>query len=115
MQNHRGESVDAVKFVKQLDPDQEVDVRTLKPGDVLKVATKNSLYVFERGGTRWHAHGGVLGDTPKLVSIHGSTFGGTMLKIGHAVVGAFLEFSAGEKVWQTSEIRAVEVTRKVEE
>ena len=106
------------------------DVKKLRPGQRLKVTTKNTEYYIKAEQDDGRNPGGVLNSDsttevyftiqghericprPTLCNIHGSTWGGSMLKMNFVGVGMFLEFgiitNEGAKVYLTSEIQKVE-------
>ena len=71
-----------------------VHLRNLPGGTVLKVQTQNHLYtiVSERGGEAWISGHPVFCPDPVLVNIHGSTWGGSMIREHYIGRGMHLEF-----------------------
>ena len=67
----------------------------LAVGAVLEIQTKNTLYLLEkRGPNEFYISGNTkYCSTPTKCSIHGSTWGGSMLKMGFVGRGMNLEFS----------------------
>lgn len=87
----------------------------LQVGKRLKVQTKNTLYVIEKRGEKEFYISGSQRycPTPVRANIHGSTWGGSMLKVGFVGRGMHLEFSISghEGAITTSEIQEItEVT-----
>ena len=89
------------------------DVKKLRPGQRLKDTTKNTEYYIKAE----HDHLTIQGHEricprPTQCNIHGSTWGGSMIKVNFVGVGMFLEFgiitNEGAKVYLTSEIQKVE-------
>lgn len=85
------------------------------PNHVIEVTTRNTKYTFIRkdGETIGYAmkedgsHPRYLAE-PSEVHIAGSTWGGSMLKVGYIGVGMYLEFWCGKTI-TTSQIQAVRV------
>lgn len=69
-------------------------LRDLPLGAVLEVQTQNHLYriVNERDGTAWISGHPVFCPEPVLVDIHGSTWGGSMIRERFIGRGMHLEF-----------------------
>ncbi len=61
-------------------------VADLPEGYALEAETRNTVYTIQRDGTIT----GHLNYTP--AKFNGSTFGGSMIKVGHVFVGGYLEF-----------------------
>lgn len=97
-----GQVVDAVKFAQQLDLTKEIPVPTT---GVWEIKTKNSTYTFDADAKTMK--GGVLGDTPVPGSVHGMSFGGSMMKPGFIMVGTRLEFFAAGDYWTSSAIQSI--------
>ena len=88
----------------------------LSVGAVLHVRTKNTSYTIEKraGKQEGTMDYFISGNTkycpePTLCCIHGSTWGGSMLKMGFIGRGMHLEFVAGEHpgIITTSEIQDI--------
>ncbi len=77
-----------------------VDLRELRPGTVLEVRTQNRAYTLRYQGLGQALISGhpVFCPEPVLVTIHGSTWGGSMLKERYIGRGMHLEF--GHPVYQ---------------
>ena len=70
------------------------DVKDIENGGVLQVQTKNTLYTIHRQDSgQLFISGGHRFPQFTPVSIHGSTFGGSMIKVGFIGIGMYLEFS----------------------
>jgi hypothetical protein len=71
-----------------------VNLRDLPPGTVLEVQTQNRSYIIQYRGSGQALISGhpVFCPEPVLVSIHGSTWGGSMLKERFIGRGMCLEF-----------------------
>lgn len=91
---------------------KEINFRLLPIGSKVMVRTQNTTYVIEKG-----EGGDYIQRSPKYCDefvychIHGSTFGGCMLKVGFIVVGMYMEFSTSKhpETILTSEIQEVRV------
>lgn len=72
-----------------------IEVNELKSGDVLEVRTLDALYRFKiinpATGEVEATSDGQYFQHPEIVNIHGSTFGGSMIKLGWLAVGTWLE------------------------
>lgn len=82
----------------------------LAVGKTLLVQTKNTLYRIEkRGEDEFYISGNArFCPEPARVTIHGSNFGGSMLKLGWVGRGMYLEFSTAEhRGIGTSEIKEI--------
>ena len=77
--------------------DQEkrgIELNKLAVGTVIEAKTMNSLYrIRVLGGNRFEAKGGAYFPEPTEVSIPGSTWGGSMLKMNWVGVGMCIEFN----------------------
>jgi hypothetical protein len=71
-----------------------VHLRDVPPGTVLELQTENRAYtiVNQGGGEAWISGHPVFCPEPVLVRIHGSTWGGSMLKERFIGRGMHLEF-----------------------
>jgi hypothetical protein len=86
----------------------------LPPGAVLEVETENRFYTIEYRGTNQALISGhpVFCPQPTLVTINGSTWGGSMIKAGFIGRGMRLEFRASEfDPITTSVVRDVRAAR----
>lgn len=89
-----------------------VDLRSLPPGTELVVDTCNSRYRFVMlDASSWDAmvQGGRHFRQMTRARIDGSTFGGSLLKIGWIGVGLFVELSVRGKRIVTSPVRSINV------
>ena len=86
-----------------------VYLKDVPSGRKLIVQTMNTRYELERRGDEWFIEGNQrFCATPTKCSIHGSTWGGSMIKIGFIGRGMHLEFSTNEyRNILTSEIQEV--------
>ncbi len=71
-----------------------VNLEELRVGSRLEVTTINSIYVIEKRGPKDYFISGNLEFCPEPTKcfIHGSTWGGNMIKVGFVGRGMFLEF-----------------------
>ena len=90
-----------------------VDLRHLSPGTVLEVQTRNHVYriVSEQGGEAWICGHPVFCPDPVLVDIHGSTWGGSMIRERYIGRGMHLEFGHPD-YWRITTSRILEVQEK---
>ncbi|HWC97750.1 MAG TPA: hypothetical protein VG456_13390 [Candidatus Sulfopaludibacter sp.] len=90
-----------------------VHLRDVQPGTVLEVITRNRSYTVEYKGSGEALISGhpVFCPEPVLVCIHGSTWGGTMLKERYIGRGMHLEFGPPERQPITTSV-IVEVREK---
>jgi hypothetical protein len=80
----------------------------LEAGKALRVITLNTDYLIENRPDGTYISGNAkYCPSPVKCSIHGSTWGGSMLKVGWIGLGMHLEFSIGDKTVVTSEIQAI--------
>lgn len=100
-------------------PTEGLFVKDLQDGSIVFVQTRHTQYIFTKRGEQ------IIGlavkedgSTPKYlpfeipVRIHGSTWGGSMIKLGYIGVEMHLEFSTyedGSRAVRTSEIQCVRV------
>lgn len=101
--NHDGQAVDAVKFVKQLDRSGELEFEGLL--GLLTVHTQNSIYQFDLGNGV--VRGGVLGNDWVKGAPSGTTFGGSMIMIGRLLKDAYMEFVADGRVFTSSRVKDI--------
>ena len=90
-----------------------VDLRHLSPGTVLEVQTRNHVYriVSEQGEEAWISGNPVFCPDPVLVDIHGSTWGGSMIRKRYIGRGMHLEFGHPD-YWRITTSRILEVQEK---
>jgi hypothetical protein len=76
-----------------------VHLHDVRPGTVLEVMTQNRAYTLQYQGLGQALISGhpVFCPEPVLVSIHGSTWGGSMLKERYIGRGMHLEFGSPER------------------
>jgi|SRR5208337_2495886 len=83
----------------------------LPVGKTLKVRTMNTTYLIENREDGTYISGNAkYCPEPTKCNIHGSTWGGSMLKMGWIGVGMYLEFSTDKHPYRitTSEIQDVQ-------
>jgi hypothetical protein len=88
-----------------------IDVRSLPAGSEVVVGTCNSRYRFvmlDAGGRNAMVEGAYF-PQETTVRIEGSTFGGSLLRIGWIGLDLFLELSSGGKRVVTSRVRSIGV------
>ena len=90
-----------------------VHLRDLAAGTVLEVQTQNHVYrlVNERDGTAWISGHPVFCPDPILVDIHGSTWGGSMIRERYIGRGMHLEFGHPD-FWRITTSCIVDVQEK---
>jgi hypothetical protein len=101
--------------IAQSERDGGVWLKNLGTHDALLVRTQNSMYRIVKTGPGDYTIEGNKDYCPSATpcKIHGSTWGGSMLKIGYVGKGLFLEFSTKEhRVVTTSQIVAIETLRR---
>ncbi len=91
-----------------------IDVHSLKPGTTVLVVTKNNLYKMIKGSEDKYdvsIQGGKLFPEVKKIKFSGSTFGGTMLKIGWIGKEMFMELYSIEerKIYRTTGVTAARI------
>lgn len=91
-----------------------IDVHSLKPGVTILAITKNNLYkIVKEEGDKYDVlvQGGKLFPCNKKVKFTGSTFGGSMLKIGWIGKGMFMEMYSIEdkKSYVTTAVSAAKL------
>ena len=93
-ESHPNFSDEVNRNIIQSEVEGGVLLRDLPPGAVLEVQTQNHVYriVTEREGTAWISGHPVFCPDPVLVDIHGSTWGGSMIKEHYIGRGMHLEF-----------------------
>jgi hypothetical protein len=90
----------------------EVTLRTLKPCDTIRVRTCNSdyeIFLFEPQSGRALVVGGKHFAEPMEATVSGSTFGGSMLKMGWLGVGLRMELNINGRCIVTSPIQELHV------
>lgn len=90
-----------------------VHLRDLAVGTVLEVQTRNRVYrlVNERDGAAWISGHPVFCPDPVLVDIHGSTWGGSMIRERYIGRGMRLEFGHPD-FWRVTTSCIVDVQEK---
>lgn len=97
---------DIARIIKKHKDDPGIDVHKLKPGTKIKVKTKASFYEFEVTDTpgRLMAQGGKYIVGCQEVRFIGSTYGGSMLRIGWIGQDMYMEYALPNKVITSSRI-----------
>lgn len=90
-----------------------VHLNRLIPGTVLEVQTQNHVYriVSERDGEAWISGHPVYCPDPVLVDIHGSTWGGSMIRERFIGRGMHLEFGHPD-FWRITTSRILDIQEK---
>ena len=91
-----------------------INIHLLKPDILVLVVTKNNLYKLTKGHEDKYdvsIQGGKLFPEAKKIKFTGSTFGGSMLKIGWIGKGMLMEMYCVEddKVYKTSGVMAARI------
>ena len=86
-----------------------IDVRSLPSGTELVVETRNTQYRLLVLDGRWNVlvQGGRHFRDATAARVEGSTFGGSLLKLGWITIGLFLEISVGGRRITTSRVRSI--------
>jgi hypothetical protein len=100
--------------IEQSERDGGIWLKNVRKGETITVRTANSTYtIIKTGDDDYTIQGNnkyCPVDTP--CKIHGSTWGGSMLKIGYVGRGMHLEFSTKEqRTVTTTTIRTIKVDR----
>lgn len=112
MSGHPNLSDEINRNIAQSEADGGVSLKSLEVGKTLMIQPKNTLYLIEkRGEDEFYISGNQrFCPEPTKASIHGSTWGGSMLKIEFVGIGMRLEFSVeGHRAITTSVISSVEL------
>ena len=90
-----------------------VNLREVLPGTVLEVQTLNHVYRIVSGqdGEAWISGHPVYCPDPVLVDIHGSTWGGTMIREKYIGRGLHLEFGHPD-YWRVTTSRVLDIQEK---
>jgi len=94
--------------------DYGINVHTLKPGTTVLAVTRNSLYKIIKGDRDEYdviIQGGKRFYEPIGVNFSGSTFGGSMMKIGWIGYGMHMEFYVPlfRKTFRTTGVEAARI------
>jgi hypothetical protein len=83
------------RHIVQSEIEGGVHLQEIPPGTVLEIETQNRAYTLEYQGSSQALISGhpVFCPEPVLVTIHGSTWGGSMIKTGFIGRGMHLEFT----------------------
>lgn len=87
--------------------------RDLPIGSKVRLSTRNTEYLLEKKSDGDYICGNErYCPAPTNASIHGSTFGGSMIRVGWLGIGMYLEFStAKDGTITTSEIQNVQLLK----
>ena len=99
-------------FVDELADARGIHLRTIEPLTTIVVRTQNSRYwILITDGTAAIVRGGAFFPEPTPARIDGSSFGGTLLKVGWIGIGLRMEiFTNGRRII-TSPVRDVTLER----
>jgi hypothetical protein len=100
--------------IEQSERDGGIWIRDLKSGDRVLITTRNSVYSLVKTSEKEYTIEGhpQFCPTPVTVQIAGSTWGGSMLKMGWIGVGMHLEFRVPHfGTLTTSRIKSVEIVK----
>jgi hypothetical protein len=89
-----------------------VNVHKLKPGTLILARTRNSLYKIAKGDRDQYdviIQGGKYFLEPINANFSGSTFGGSMMKIGWIGYGMYMEIFVNGKKYKTTPVQAARV------
>ena len=91
-----------------------INVHRLKVGTVILALTRNSLYKIIKGARDQHditIQGGKYFTEPTPANFSGSTFGGSMMKIGWIGYGMYMEIYAisHKKKYKTTPVEAAKI------
>ena len=97
--------------IMQSERDGGMWLRDIKLGQIIKVVTKNTEYIIEKVANDKYIVSGnkKYCPVPTFMFLHGSTFGGSMIRVGFIGVGMYLEMYINNKPILTSHIKSVEV------
>ena len=96
--------------IMQSEKDGGLLIKDIKDGESITVQTENTLYTIEKVNDKEYLISGnqKLCPIPTKVSIHGSTWGGSMIKLGFIGIGMYLEVGKGNgKLMITSQIKEI--------
>lgn len=112
MSGHPNLSDEINRNIAQSEADGGMSLKSLAVGKTLMIQTKNTLYRIEKRGESEFYISGNQRFCPESTkaNIHGSTWGGSMLKMGFVGIGMRLEFSVeGHRAITTSIISSIQV------
>jgi len=104
-------------LIEKSEKDGGIYLTDLFPGDEVRVQTRNTLYTIRKVATgnltiQGHAY---YCPKPVVARINGSTWGGSMLKMGFIGKGMHLEFTIPGSQWPgaiiTTQIQSVELAQ----
>lgn len=101
-------------FAEEVEQSEGVDLGGLEPLTVLSIDTENShyeMFLLHPVDRRVVIHGGKVFAEPTETTIHGSSFGGSLLKLGWVGIGMRIEMYFDGKFILTSAVRSLEVRR----
>lgn len=110
-------SDDINKNIMQSELDGGLKLEEIEVGETIKVQTRNTLYTIKKIANDEYEISGneKFCSVPKKCYIAGSTWGGSMLKMGFIGLGMFMEgnLNFDEKSFLTSQIKSIEYKGKI--
>ncbi len=115
-EGHPNLSDDLNEKIAEMERNGGIWLKDVAEGQTVLVQTANTLYTLVNHGDHWTAQGGSRFERPRIVNINGSTFGGSMIRVGFIGIGMYLELSmpgdrddGGERGTITSPIVSAEI------
>jgi hypothetical protein len=102
--------------IEIIDDLEDVTLQTLRPCDTIRVRTCSSdyeIFLFEPESGRALVVGGKYFAEPMEATVSGSTFGGSMLKMGWLGVGLRMELNVNGRRIVTSPVQELRVKRQL--
>lgn len=110
MTDHPNLSPEINANLAQSERDGGVFTKDILPGSTVLVQTRNTLYTLANHGDRWVGQGGKHLPEATEVHVNGSTFGGSMIKVGFIGIGMCLELGrTGRSILTTSAIQSITI------
>jgi hypothetical protein len=100
---------DIKELIEEFFDSEEVFLESIPLGDTLRVQTRNSTYFLKNTPDGFLLSGGLRGYKEEIANVHGSTWGGSAIKIGRLVLGMRMELSCRNKSLLTSIITSIRV------
>jgi len=112
---HDNLSDDINKNIMQSELDGGLKLEDIDNGETIKVQTKNTLYTIKKISKDIFEISGNAKFCPEPIdcSIAGSTWGGSMLKIGFIGLGMVMEVYPDGECFLTSQIKSIEHRGKI--
>ena len=109
MTGHPNLSDDINAAIAKSERDGGIWTKDVPPGHTVLVQTHNTLYALTNHGDRWIGQGGQRLPEGTVVHVNGSTFGGSIIKVGFIGIGMYLELLVHGHTFTTSAIESVEI------